>query len=148
MSYASDAKTRISEEHPMRNWWRNHPVRRWQRRYLKPLWADFEWPVVLLLVVVSIGLGVFGFWRYGHATGQSWTPWDVLYRTLQLLIPSPCHWGKPDCIGVALQIARILAPALAIYAAIKALLGVFCHQLERFWVRVLQKSPQSFGMNK
>jgi voltage-gated potassium channel Kch len=88
------------------------------------------------LVLAALVLGMIGFWQYGRADGQPWTFWDIFYRALQLFPLSSGSLEKPGFITLPLQIARVLAPALAIYAAIKALLLVFYHRLMQFWVRV------------
>jgi hypothetical protein len=94
------------------------------------LWLTTEWPLVLLVFGISFCLGYLGFGRYLDATGLGGMFLDRIYRTIQLYIlqvdleTSRITW-ELDC-------ARFLAPAVAFYAAAKAIAIVFRSELSLF----------------
>src|SRR3990172_3681009 len=102
----------------------------WRNR-LKAIWQEYQWPVVGILGLASIGLGYIGFSKYFVALGETRSGWDIFYLSLQLLtlesgsIHGPVSWE--------LEVARLLAPTLVAYTAIKALVAIFHEQLQLFF---------------
>lgn len=104
----------------------------------------YEWHVVGGLVVLTIGLGVHGFWSFLASVGDFRSPLHVLYLTAQLFtmnsgaIPAPIPWS--------LELARILAPSLAAYTAARALLSVFAEQVLLYRVQLLHRHTVICGL--
>ena len=105
-------------------------------KWFQMLWNDFEWPVVILLGVISIILGTVGFFLYNTDVGQSDTLslfWNNLYLSLQLFsMQVSFDAPKAKDISLALQIARFLSPGLTVYTLSQAFIEVFRKQLELF----------------
>jgi hypothetical protein len=100
------------------------------RQNLRNWWQEMKWPVLIALAVFALALGYIGFARYAAARGESPSPLDLLYQTLQLvsmnsgLVPGPINWQ--------LQVARFLIPALTVYTALTALALIFSEQMQVF----------------
>jgi len=100
---------------------------------MRRIWKHIQWPLVALLGVVALVLGYAGFVGYFAALGEPRSPLDVIYLTLQLFVlESGSVWGP---VPWQLQVARLLAPTVAGYAAVGALAILFREQFERFRVR-------------
>ena len=84
---------------------------------LKGFWRDYQWWVVGLGAVAAFVLGFVGFFQHDHS------PTDALYNSLKLFIfhDSEANTG----VGVYVNIARFLAPAVAAYAALITLGSLF-----------------------
>ena len=91
------------------------------RRRLRSGWRDARPFVLMALTLVTVALGLWGFER--AAATRDGDVLDQLYRTTQLFgfgagdQPPPVPWQ--------LQVARVLAPLLVGYAAIRGLLALF-----------------------
>jgi predicted Fe-Mo cluster-binding NifX family protein len=100
------------------------------RQNLRNWWQDMKWPVLIALAFFALALGYVGFARYAASQGESASPLDLLYQTLQLismnsgLVPGPINWQ--------LQVARFLIPALTVYTALTALALIFSEQMQVF----------------
>ncbi|HPI73083.1 MAG TPA: NAD-binding protein [bacterium] len=98
----------------------------WRDRW-KPVWDLVEWPLLILLAVLTILFGVIGFAAHFHSRQQPRSFLDCLYLTLQLFtlesgsLPGDKSW--------MLEIARFSAPLLAVYTALKALGLLFSRQI-------------------
>lgn len=100
-----------------------------QRTRLTTLWDEFEWIVVAGAAAAALAFGFVGF---GEQPG-SLSPVDRLYRSLQLFALEYDSASEPE--GWTLQVARLLAPAVAVYAAARALAAVFRVQLQLLRIR-------------
>lgn len=113
-------------------------LKQWSRRY--------KWPFIGLMWVIAIVLGYIGFTRYFSDTGQTRTVWDTLYVTLQLFtlesgpVPGPVGW--------ALNIARFLAPLMAIFTAIQVVASIFREQVQMFRMRFLKGHVVICGLGR
>jgi voltage-gated potassium channel Kch len=86
------------------------------------------------LALLALGLGFFGMREfYG---GQGYRPTEFLYRSLQLFVLESGAIPTPSA-PLTLEIARILAPAVAAYGAIRAVIALFRQQLELLGRRFL-----------
>ena len=80
-----------------------------------------EWVFVSILTLIAFCLGCLGYvelMRFENE-GGGFTHWDVIYGTLQLFI-----FNGPDATAgwpIYLQVVRLLAPFLLIYAAVKTI---------------------------
>lgn len=105
------------------------------------LWWEIRWPLVAGMALVTFALGLRGFELGLAVTGQARSLLDHAYLSLQLFtlesgaaVLQPVPWQ--------LDVARFLAPALALYAAIQALLALFKEQAQMlrsrlFWGHVV-----------
>jgi hypothetical protein len=111
------------------------PAARGSASRLRLWWQEYQWPVLGLLGVVTLGLGIWGFYLLSVANNEP-RPWtDYIYLALQLFTlesgsaPGPKAWP--------LEVARLLAPGLVAYATVKAALTLFREQWRRcrlpFW---------------
>jgi voltage-gated potassium channel Kch len=93
--------------------------------------------VLVLLFLVALALGIDGFRRHFDASGEDRSPTDLLYLTLQLFTLKSGDTATPT--PWQLDVARFLAPAVALSAALYGLAAVFREQLQvlrtRFWGR-------------
>jgi len=88
-----------------------------------------EWVVVFLVAIVALVLGVYGFQQID--TDQDL--YDGLYRALQLFtLESGAVTSSP---GLALQVARFLAPAVGTYAVVRAAYAVLRDRVRAARVR-------------
>ena len=86
-------------------------------RTVARVWRDYQWWVVALAAVAAFVLGVAGFLHHDPS------PTDAVYNSLKLFV---FHLGEANTgVGVCLNIARFLAPAVAGYAALVALGSLF-----------------------
>jgi voltage-gated potassium channel Kch len=100
---------------------------------MRRFWKRVQWPLIALLAFAALILGFVGFTGYFSALGEPRSSLDVLYLTLQLFVlESGAVWGP---VTWELQVARLLAPAVAGYAALGALAILFRDQFERFRIR-------------
>ncbi|MEX2210527.1 MAG: NAD-binding protein [Gaiellaceae bacterium] len=105
-------------------------MRRQRRSKLVSAWDAIEWPAVALLALTALGLGIEGFHRQLPDLGAG----DIVYRALQLFTLESGSLEPP--IVWELDIARFLAPAVAVYAAASALAAVFQEQLQLLRTRL------------
>jgi hypothetical protein len=86
-------------------------------RTLAGFWRDYQWWVVGLAAVAAFVLGFAGFFEHYHSVT------DATYNSLKLFI---FHESEAnDRVGVCVNIARFLAPAVAGYAALITLGSLF-----------------------
>lgn len=79
--------------------------------------------VFAALVVVALVSGYVGFAGYLHGNPQfGHNPLDLLYDDLQLFVlgPFPLQQGDTGPLPVALQIGRLVAPLVTVYAFVEA----------------------------
>ena len=108
-------------------------LRRVWREGLLPRWRDYRWPVVGVLGLAALVLGWLGFRGYFVALGEPRSLWDLLYLSLQLFTLESGSVSGP--VGWQLQVARLLAPAVAIYVAGSALAVIFREQIQLLRIR-------------
>ncbi len=94
--------------------------------------ARNQWYIAGMLFAAAIILGILGFRQYYLDIGEPRSFLDYFYLTMQLF--GTTSGGLPGPINLMLQIARFLAPAVAIYAAMKALMVIFYEQFQRLRV--------------
>lgn len=115
--------------------YRTHRKQGTDRSRARVMLRRLEWPLVVGLAVLALVLGVVGFHRYlGAGQPGSANSLDVVYRALQLFVLESGAVGAP--LPWTLQVARFLAPAVATYAAVRALALLFAERLERVRIRL------------
>src|SRR4028118_475518 len=91
-----------------------------------------RWAGLGALTAVAVVLGTIGFERLPQ--GGSWSLADSLYRSLQLFVLESGSVNPP--VPWQLEIARMLAPALTVAAAVLALLAPVRDPLRRAPLRL------------
>ena len=91
---------------------------------------------VTALALLAFLLGCIGFRRYFASLGESRSGLDIAYLSVQLFLLESGSVHGP--VGLDLQIARFLAPLVAAYAAIHAVLGLFFHQMQMVLPRLMR----------
>jgi hypothetical protein len=99
--------------------------RRWRR-------SDARWLTLAVLAAVAVVLGYVGFARLDRADEQGFG--DLLVRTVQLFVLESNAVEPP--VPWQLEIARFLAPAVAVYAAIAAVVALFRDELRALGLRL------------
>jgi len=125
--------------------WRNH-LRAFRRTRLNPIWNTIKWPLVGFAWILALILGYIGFFRHSLAAGQQSTAYDVLYRTIQLIVLQ-----SGDVEGLVpwqLNTARYLLPILAAYAAIQALLTIFSDHWQQLRIRFFRNHVVLCGLGE
>ena len=109
------------------------PNAREHRNRLQSLWRDYHWPLMLVLLLLVMLLGFAGFTKYATESGQAMSPFDRLYRTLQLAVLESGSVEGP--VNWELEVARWLVPLVAAYTAVLAVATLFRTQLRmaRLW---------------
>jgi hypothetical protein len=120
-----------------------HLMTRVESSSLQQTWTFWQWPVVWLLAAVALVLGVIGFARLPGVESQSFADW--LYLSLQLFVLN-CTVAGP--LNWELHVARYLAPAVAAYTAVQALLTIFHEQIARLRLRVLRGHAVVCGLGR
>lgn len=109
-------------------------------------WYEHQWFVVLGLWLAALCLGYVGFAKHFAALGQLRSPLDLLYLTLQLF---PLQSGAvPPPISWELEVARLLAPAVAAYTAVQALAVVFYERVQSLRLRVIRDHVVICGLGR
>ena len=93
----------------------------------------FEQPLLAVLGVAALVFGFFGYRQYFHSTNQPSGNVDTLYATLQLIKLS----SRVNTANVpwALNVGRLLAPAVSGYAAFRGLGALYRDRLDRLRVQ-------------
>ena len=113
---------------------------------LKKWGGGHLWFLIGIISIISIILGYIGFRKYFLALGEVRSFWDLLYLDLQLFTLESGSVSGP--VGWELQIARLLSPAIATFAAIKALALIFREQWQLFRIRFLRNHVIICGLGR
>jgi len=87
--------------------------------------------------IFAVTLGYIGFKKYFAAIGEMRSPLDILHVAIQLLVLESGAVSGP--VSWELEVSRLLLPALATYAAVKALTVIFWEKLQLLRVRFIKK---------
>ncbi|HEY45963.1 MAG: hypothetical protein AMJ88_09400 [Anaerolineae bacterium SM23_ 63] len=99
-----------------------------QQVFGRPL-KDFIWILISGLWVTALILGYIGFSKSAVSKGESSTPLDLIYLTLQLITLESGSGAGP--LPWELEVARFALPTLAAYTVIQALALLFREQRQR-----------------
>lgn len=100
------------------------PQRHWVRRY--------EGFIVVVVVVVVVVLGIIGFENQARQQGSDRGFLGSLYASLQLFA---LEYSGQGPVGWQLEIARLIAPMIAAYTAVRALMLLFEDRLRLLLLR-------------
>lgn len=118
-------------------------IRRRRRKHIGWL---FEWPTIGACASLALVLGYIGFAQMYEALGEAHDFWDTLYPAVQLFVLE--SGGVTGPVGVPLQIARFLAPAVTMVAAATALAMVLGEQLRRVRLRFARDHTVVCGLGR
>ncbi len=127
-----------------RGWWSRTRTSGWHQ--VRRIWHDCQWYMVGVMWVVTLYLGYVGFARHFAALGEARSPLDLFYLTVQLFplqsgaVAPPLNWQ--------LQVARLLAPAIAAYTAVRALATLFYEQLQSLRLRFMHDHVVICGLGR
>jgi len=101
----------------------------WQK--FRKWWKSYHWWVMIIGGVIAFVLGIWGFREYFSENEKIIynTP-DILYRTFQLFVLSLD--SSISCLSWQLETARWLAPLVAGYTAVRALMEILREQFQLF----------------
>lgn len=106
----------------------------------------YQWAIIGALWFVILVLGFIGFGRNASATGQSLTPLDLAYLTIQLIPMNSGAVSGP--ISWELNAARFLIPLLAAWTIVRALLSLFHDRWQQFLVRFWRDHVVICGLSR
>jgi len=109
-------------------------------------WRQYQWLVIGAAWLVVGMLGYMGFARHFAALGQSRSPGDLLYLTLQLFVLESGSVVGP--VGWELEVARFLAPAVAAYTAVQAMALLFYERFQLFRLRFVRDHVVICGLGR
>jgi TrkA family protein/RyR domain-containing protein len=122
--------------------WRQ--LRAWWRTTAWPFWRDVQWIAIGIGALAALVLGILGVERYLDDTGESHSAADTVYRALALF------GFEGGALGPALpwqlEVARILAPLVAVYAAVSAVATLLREQLQLARLRTMSKHVVVCGL--
>ena len=117
-----------------------------KKPHLRQFWSENRWLLLGLAWLVSLALGIIGFYIYAIENGEDWTTGDVIYRTFQLVtMNSGAVDGEVNWI---LQFARFLLPLLTVYTVFQVLMQLFMEQTQRLRLRRLKNHVVICGMGR
>jgi len=108
--------------------------------------SGYGWLLVVSIWIVAFILGYVGFSNYHSSIGEPRPVWDNMYLSLQLFVLQ--SGGVPGSVGPELQVARFLAPVIAIYTALLALTLVLHEQIILFRSRFLKDHIVICGLGR
>jgi hypothetical protein len=104
----------------------------------------FQFIVIGIGVVITLCIGYVGFWKYHHDHQKSIL--DLIYLTISLF---PIQSGALEgSIPWELEVARFLAPALAAYTAILAVLFIFREEFHNFKLKQINNHVVICGLGR
>ena len=124
----------------------HHRLTTFWRERVQEQWRDYRWFAIGGLWFMALGLGYAGFAQYFSALGETRSPWDLFYLTLQLFTLESGSVSGPK--GWVLELARLLAPAVAAYTAVQALAKIFYEQLQLVRVRFIRDHVVICGLGR
>jgi hypothetical protein len=108
------------------------------RESLRRRWRALQWPLIGGLGLLALVLGFVGFEHYLDRLGRPNGFWDVLYLDLQLLVLQSGAVREGAPLPWELEVARLLAPAVAGYAVLGAFAVIFRDQLQALRLRFVR----------
>ena len=110
---------------------RTRRPRHW-RAALAARWRATQWFVVAVGALVAFALGFVGFRARFALTGDTRSVLDAAYLSLQLFTLESGSIGPP--VPLALEVARFVAPAVAVFGAVTAAVALLGERLS--WLRL------------
>lgn len=111
-------------------------------------WSDVEWPVVTAVLAFTLIIGYIGIAQHLEATGASHGFVDIVYVDIQLFALQIS--GAVDQPGYPwpMDVARILAPLVTSYTALRGLMLVFRDRVDTFLARFSRRHVVVAGLGE
>ena len=114
------------------------------------IWRQYNWQILILLTILTAILGYIGFENFLKLQKTSYTPSDLAYLTLQLFFLESGYTESK--IPWELDLARFLAPLVAISALLETLASIFYDQVQELRISFLSEHVvisglSDYGMN-
>jgi len=119
-----------------RGWYKH--LRAWLNRY--------EWQVVATMWIAAMILGYRGFQVYYAELNEEHSVYDYLYLTVQLFV-FESGWVQGN-VNWQLQLARFLAPASTVYAAIAGIAALFRDEFQTLMARFVRNHVVICGLGR
>lgn len=98
-------------------------------------WSDVEWPIVTLVLIFTLVIGYVGVAEHLDAIGASHGFIDIVYVDVQLFaLQISGSVGQPG-YPWTMDVARVLAPLVTSYTALRGLMLVFRDRTDTFFAR-------------
>ena len=113
---------------------------------IRRLRKEYQWVWVIGLWVFGLTLGFSGLSKYAISRGDSYSPLDLIYMTLQLVgldsgsVRAPLPWE--------LEIARFALPTMAAYTAVQALAVLFRERFQLVRLRFIHDHVVICGLSR
>jgi len=117
----------------------------WHKR-LRAWLNRYEWQVVATMWVAATGLGYIGFAKYYGQIHEEHSAYDFLYLTAQLFVLQS-GWVQGS-VNWQLELARFLAPASTLYAAMAGIAALFKDQVQNLMVRFFRNHVVICGLGR
>ena len=121
-------------------------LKKFLRRYIRHLWQDHQWPAIGVIGFLAIVLGYIGFEKHFAMLGETRSLWDIFYLTLQLFVLESGSVSGP--VSWELEVARLLAPIIAAYAAVRAFTVIFREQFQLLRMRFFKNHVVLCGLGR
>jgi len=112
------------------------------------VWKDYQWLLIGGLWIIAFGIGYIGAKKQLAALGETRSPLDPIYRTLQLFIMDDSMITSGPVLPWELELARFMAPIVAMYTAVAALVTVFREELQIFCLRSIHNHVVVCGLGR
>ena len=115
------------------------------REKIAAAWSEFHWPILGCLWVLALSLGYWGFQKQNHDLHLGRAPVDDLYRAFMLFTMNPV---ENDLTHWTLQLARWLAPLVALFAVLQTVAVIFREQIQEMQMKHLQGHVVICGLGR
>jgi voltage-gated potassium channel Kch len=119
-----------------------------KRNFLKRFLKEYHWLLIGMIWIVAYVLGYIGSIKQFAATAEERSFWDPFYRPLQLFLMDDSMVVLGPVMSWELEVARFLAPAVAAYTALIALLTLFRDQIKVFRLRFVKGHTVICGLGQ
>jgi voltage-gated potassium channel Kch len=119
-----------------------------KKSFLKRFLKEHHWVVIGALWIVAYVLGYIGSVKQFAATGEERSFLDPFYRPLQLFLMDDSMVVLGPVVSWELEVARFLAPVVAAYTALVALLTLFRDQIKIFRLRFVRGHTVICGLGQ
>jgi len=119
-----------------------------KKNILKRFIKEYHWLIIGLLWIIAFVLGYIGARKQFIVTGEERSFWDPFYRPLQLFLLDDSMVVLRPIAAWELEVARFLAPAVATYTALVALLVLFRDQIKIFRLRFFRNHTVICGLGQ
>ena len=108
--------------------------------------ARLWWAALVVLGLVALVLGIWGYRHTRRENGPSWSGWDLLYLNLQLFT---LNFGAHQRHGAgSLDVVRFLAAFVAFSTIITTVVQIFDDRLQLFRLKIIHNHVILCGLGR